>query len=126
MVVVSDPGQPAFSGGADGPVAHLGYDELLAGQPADYEWPELDERSAAAICYTSGTTGIPRGVAYSHRSTFLHAFSPVLRDRLSWWGRGQSLAAGAEGHILLAGPPQALQGGPALAHLAQQAALGQE
>ena len=42
-----------------------------------YIWPELDERSAAAMCYTSGTTGDPRGVVYSHRSTFLHALSTL-------------------------------------------------
>jgi fatty-acyl-CoA synthase len=75
VVVVADPGQPAFAGGSDGPVEHLGYEELLAAQEPGFAWPELDERSAAAICYTSGTTGVPRGVVYSHRSTFLHAFS---------------------------------------------------
>ncbi|HTT91094.1 MAG TPA: AMP-binding protein, partial [Acidimicrobiales bacterium] len=74
VVIVADPGQPAHSGGADGPVEHLGYEELLAAQQPGYAWPDLDERSAAAICYTSGTTGVPRGVVYSHRSTFLHAF----------------------------------------------------
>ena len=42
-----------------------------------YEWPELDERSAAAMCYTSGTTGDPRGVVYSHRSTYLHALATL-------------------------------------------------
>ncbi len=75
VVVVADPGQPAFPGGEDGPVEHLGYEELLAAHEPGFDWPELDERSAAAICYTSGTTGVPRGVVYSHRSTFLHAFS---------------------------------------------------
>jgi fatty-acyl-CoA synthase len=53
------------------------YGELLAaGEPA-YAWPELDERSAAAMCYTSGTTGDPKGVVYSHRSTYLHALSTL-------------------------------------------------
>jgi acyl-CoA synthetase (AMP-forming)/AMP-acid ligase II len=51
------------------------YDDLLADQSTVYDWPELDERSAAAMCYTSGTTGNPKGVAYSHRSTYLHAMS---------------------------------------------------
>ncbi|WP_217576746.1 long-chain fatty acid--CoA ligase [Streptomyces sp. GbtcB7] len=48
------------------------WDDLLAAERPGYEWPELDERSAAALCYTTGTTGDPKGVAYSHRSLFLH------------------------------------------------------
>ncbi|MFE6774720.1 long-chain fatty acid--CoA ligase [Streptomyces sp. NPDC057702] len=49
------------------------YEELLAGRPSSYDWPELDEREAGVLCYTSGTTGDPKGVAYSHRSIYLHA-----------------------------------------------------
>ncbi|HCA86783.1 MAG TPA: long-chain fatty acid--CoA ligase [Streptomyces sp.] len=49
------------------------YEELIAGRAADYDWPEIDEREAAALCYTSGTTGHPKGVAYSHRSVYLHS-----------------------------------------------------
>jgi fatty-acyl-CoA synthase len=51
----------------------LVYDELLAGQPTDFDWPAVDERDAAAMCYTSGTTGNPKGVVYSHRSAWLHS-----------------------------------------------------
>ncbi len=50
----------------------LSYEELLAAEEPGFEWPVLDERSAAAMCYTSGTTGNPKGVVYSHRSTWLH------------------------------------------------------
>jgi fatty-acyl-CoA synthase len=53
----------------------LRYDDLLAGETAGFDWPEIDERSAAAMCYTSGTTGNPKGVVYSHRSTFLHSLA---------------------------------------------------
>ncbi len=50
------------------------YDELLTAQPDEFDWPTgIDERSAAAMCYTSGTTGHPKGVAYSHRSAYLHS-----------------------------------------------------
>jgi fatty-acyl-CoA synthase len=51
------------------------YEDLIAAQPDTFEWPELDERSAAAMCYTSGTTGRPKGVVYSHRSMYLHSMA---------------------------------------------------
>jgi fatty-acyl-CoA synthase len=53
----------------------LSYEALLDAEEAGFEWPVLDERSAAAMCYTSGTTGSPKGVVYSHRSTWLHTMA---------------------------------------------------
>jgi fatty-acyl-CoA synthase len=53
----------------------LAYEDLLARASDRFEWPVLDERSAAAMCYTTGTTGDPKGVVYSHRSMYLHAFA---------------------------------------------------
>ena len=58
----------------------LCYEELLAAEAADYDWPEFDERNASTICYTSGTTGNPKGVVYSHRSAILSSllFGPLI------------------------------------------------
>ncbi|NNE95463.1 MAG: AMP-binding protein, partial [Acidimicrobiales bacterium] len=62
-------------GDTDGLGATLNYDELIGAEEPGYDYPEPNERSAAAMCYTSGTTGNPKGVAYSHRSTFLHSIA---------------------------------------------------
>ena len=56
------------------------YETLLANESSIYEWPDLDERTASALCYTSGTTGDPKGVLYDHRSTVLHAYACVAPD----------------------------------------------
>jgi len=58
------------------------YEELLSAQEPGYEYPDLDERQAAALCYTSGTTGNPKGVLYSHRSTVLHALAECMADSI--------------------------------------------
>ncbi|NJC63698.1 fatty acid--CoA ligase [Planosporangium flavigriseum] len=56
------------------------WDDLLAGKPDTYDWPVLDENDAAALCYTSGTTGNPKGVAYSHRSIWLHSMEVCMAE----------------------------------------------
>jgi len=56
------------------------YEELVGAERDDYRWPELDEETAAGLCYTSGTTGNPKGVLFSHRSTVLHAMAVCLPD----------------------------------------------
>ncbi len=61
-------------------VQPIAYEDLIAAQDDRYEWPQLDENSAACLCYTSGTTGNPKGVLYSHRSTLLHTFGVPLPD----------------------------------------------
>ncbi|MFL5800213.1 MAG: long-chain fatty acid--CoA ligase [Roseiflexaceae bacterium] len=71
---------------ADGPMPEtslpnaISYEELLAAASPDYDWPSLDENSAVAMCYTSGTTGNPKGAVYSHRGMFLHSMMMGLAD----------------------------------------------
>ncbi|GAA4502635.1 long-chain fatty acid--CoA ligase [Actinoallomurus oryzae] len=72
VIVIGDADMSALS--SSGKTLHS-YEELLAGASETYDWPELDERQAAAMCYTSGTTGNPKGVVYSHRSAYLHSMA---------------------------------------------------
>lgn len=60
----------------------LCYEELIDAQDGNYEWPDLDENTASSLCYTSGTTGNPKGALYSHRSTVLHSYASALPDAL--------------------------------------------
>ena len=60
----------------------ISYEELLERQPAGFDYPELDDRAAAGLCYTSGTTGNPKGVLYSHRSQVLHTLGQCMADSL--------------------------------------------
>ena len=63
------------------------YETLIAAESSDYTWPQFDERSASALCYTSGTTGDPKGVLYDHRSTILHAYAASAPDVMNMSNR---------------------------------------
>ncbi len=69
----------------------LCYEDLLAASSPQYDWPSFDENTAATLCYTSGTTGNPKGVLYSHRSTVLHAFGACNVDSFAFSGRDSIL-----------------------------------
>lgn len=58
------------------------YESFIAGEDDSFEWPEFDERTASSLCYTSGTTGDPKGVLYSHRSTVLHCYASAMPDAM--------------------------------------------
>ncbi|MFJ6212134.1 long-chain fatty acid--CoA ligase [Streptomyces sp. NPDC092296] len=84
------------------------YEELIAGRPTDYPWAtELDERTAAALCYTSGTTGDPKGVAYSHRSVYLHCLQVIAGDSFGLTARDTALPAVPMFHVNAWGIPHA-------------------
>ena len=69
----------------------MSYEALLATGADDYRWPEFDERTASALCYTSGTTGDPKGVMYDHRSSVLHAYAAIAPDIMGLSGRDSVL-----------------------------------
>ncbi|HEX6873775.1 MAG TPA: fatty acid--CoA ligase [Micromonosporaceae bacterium] len=73
VVVVGEADTSQLRAAGGDRVAVHSWHDLLAGKPTEYAWPVVDERDAAALCYTSGTTGHPKGVAYSHRSIYLHS-----------------------------------------------------
>lgn len=85
----------------------LSYEALLAAESADYAWPDLDEKSAAAMCYTSGTTGHPKGVVYSHRSAYLHTMSVCLTDGIALSERDIMMPVVPMFHVMAWGLPYA-------------------
>ena len=72
---------------ANAPVDALVYEDIVAANSPQFEWPDLDERQASGLCYTSGTTGNPKGVLYGHRSTVLHAMALALPDAFDFSAR---------------------------------------
>ena len=83
------------------------YDELIAAQTAEYEWPEFDEMTASSLCYTSGTTGNPKGALYTHRSTILHTLAATLPDSLNLSARDIILPVVPMFHVHAWGTPYA-------------------
>ena len=69
----------------------LCYEDLIAPEPDTIDWPQFDENTASSLCYTSGTTGNPKGALYSHRSTLLHTFMSALPDSLDCGARDSIL-----------------------------------
>ncbi|MGJ8618636.1 MAG: AMP-binding protein, partial [Sulfitobacter sp.] len=85
----------------------IAYDDLLAqGDPAR-QWPSLDENTASSLCYTSGTTGNPKGVLYSHRSTVLHSFGSNLADSIGFSAMDVALMVVPMFHVNAWGSPYA-------------------
>jgi fatty-acyl-CoA synthase len=83
------------------------YEDWIGGESAQYAWPSFDERSAATLCYTSGTTGNPKGVLYSHRSTVLHAYGAALPDAMGLSARDCVLPVVPMFHVNAWGIPYA-------------------
>ncbi|SFT50807.1 long-chain-fatty-acid--CoA ligase [Sedimentitalea nanhaiensis] len=83
----------------------LFYDELLETGDPDFEWPQFDENTASSLCYTSGTTGNPKGVLYSHRSTLLHTFAANQADALALTGRDSVMPVVPMFHVNAWGVP---------------------
>lgn len=81
------------------------YEELLRAESPDYAWPRLAENDAAAMCYTSGTTGNPKGVAYSHRAIYLHAFGLAMADSFGMAERDVFMPVVPMFHVLAWGTP---------------------
>jgi len=81
------------------------YETLVGAESTDYAWPDFDERTASALCYTSGTTGDPKGVLYDHRSTVLHAYAGVAPDAMNLSARDTVLPVVPLFHVNAWGVP---------------------
>jgi fatty-acyl-CoA synthase len=98
--------------------SHVGihrWDDLVAGKPDRYDWPVIDENDAAALCYTSGTTGNPKGVAYSHRSIWLHSMEVCMTETFGLGPADRELVIVPMFHAMAWGLPYAsFMGGASL------------
>jgi 3-(methylthio)propionyl---CoA ligase len=83
----------------------LCYEDLLAAEAASFAWPRFDENAASSLCYTSGTTGDPKGVLYSHRSTVLHAYASAMPDSFCLSARDVVMPASSMYHANAWGVP---------------------
>jgi fatty-acyl-CoA synthase len=91
------------------------WDDLLAGKPEHFDWPTVDENDAAALCYTSGTTGNPKGVAYSHRSIYLHSMEVCMAETFALGPATRDLCIVPMFHAMAWGLPYAaFMGGASL------------
>ncbi|MFF4791328.1 long-chain fatty acid--CoA ligase [Streptomyces sp. NPDC001276] len=104
-VVVSGPGDRTPLDGSHARVHE--YEDLIAAKPVTYDWPELDERQAAAMCYTSGTTGDPKGVVYSHRSVYLHSMQVNMSESMGLTDQDTTLVVVPQFHVNAWGLPHA-------------------
>ncbi|WP_405018454.1 long-chain fatty acid--CoA ligase [Kitasatospora sp. NBC_00070] len=105
-IVVNGPGDRSLLDGFAGRVHE--YEALIADRPTDYPWlTDIDERRAAALCYTSGTTGDPKGVAYSHRSVYLHCMQVNSADSFALTARDLALPVVPMFHVNAWGLPYA-------------------
>ncbi|MFJ5118635.1 MULTISPECIES: long-chain fatty acid--CoA ligase [unclassified Kitasatospora] len=105
-IVVSGPGDRSVLDGFAGTVHD--YEELIADRPAEYPWQsDIDERQAAVLCYTSGTTGDPKGVLYSHRSVYLHCLQVNTGDNFAFTPRDIALPVVPMFHVNAWGIPHA-------------------
>ncbi|MFJ3649431.1 long-chain fatty acid--CoA ligase [Streptomyces murinus] len=104
-IVVTGPGDRAPLAGATARVHE--YEDLIADRPTHYDWPELDERQAAAMCYTSGTTGDPKGVVYSHRSVYLHSMQVQMTQSMGLTDKDTTLVVVPQFHVNAWGLPHA-------------------
>jgi 3-(methylthio)propionyl---CoA ligase len=100
-------GDPAAMPGLPTGLALHGYEALMAAADEDYAWPEFDENTASSICYTSGTTGNPKGAVYSHRSTLLHTYALAMPNAMGVSARDVILPVVPMFHVNAWGVPYA-------------------